>query len=151
MNEIKHASIIEITLLSIEEYEASEDNIPPLAHWWWLRSPGILSRSAACVRPGGGVCGNGYYVNYANIGVRPALRVNPESINLSIIPIRGKTRFGGEIWTRIAEDVFLCDRNICQMPFRKDHQADANCYDTSDIKPYLDEWLENAKAFQGNS
>lgn len=42
--------------------------------WWWLRSPGDLSRSAARVDHGGGVDYNRHLVGLSN-SVRPALKV----------------------------------------------------------------------------
>lgn len=44
--------------------------------WWWLRSPGSISRSAACVRPGGSVSDVGRHVDIDLVGVRPALWLN---------------------------------------------------------------------------
>jgi hypothetical protein len=42
-------------------------------HWWWLRSPGYFSYSAANVRDDGYVSVYGYEVFYIYGGVRPAL------------------------------------------------------------------------------
>ena len=44
--------------------------------WWWLRSPGSSSDSAANVRANGSVHDHGYAVNYDELGVRPALWIN---------------------------------------------------------------------------
>ena len=46
------------------------------AGWWWLRSPGHLSFSASIVNTGGGVHSFGFYVNFNNVSVRPALWLN---------------------------------------------------------------------------
>ncbi|MCL2079199.1 MAG: DUF6273 domain-containing protein [Oscillospiraceae bacterium] len=46
------------------------------ANWWWLRSPGRLSSTAAGVNNGGGVDVDGYDVDYDRSGVRPALWLN---------------------------------------------------------------------------
>lgn len=46
------------------------------AAYWWLRSPGYSSISAALVLLNGAVYGNGLSVNYTDIGVRPALWVS---------------------------------------------------------------------------
>lgn len=147
MQTIKHDSIIEITLLSIEEYEEAKDNIPQSQYtYWWLRSPGYFSDYAACVSPVGGADYIGLGVANVYAGVRPALRVNPAPLNLQI---GEKAQYSGRTWTYVEEGILLYDGIICKMPFRQDWQAeDANDYEASDIKPYLDEWLENAKAFQ---
>lgn len=128
--------ITDITLLSIEEYEVAKDNIPSVDGWWWLRSPNCFSLYATCVRPGGGVNGNGHIVNGYYIGVRPAIRINPKSVDLQI---GDKVRLKGFTWTYVSEGILLCDSIITQMPFRKDWKAeDANRYEASDIKAYLD-------------
>ena len=43
--------------------------------WWWLRSPGRNSNCAVCVNCSGSVSEYGDYVDYAFVGVRPALWV----------------------------------------------------------------------------
>ena len=50
--------------------------------WWWLRSPGGSSDSAAVVDYYGWVCRFGYYVYNKYGGVRPALHLNLSSSNL---------------------------------------------------------------------
>ena len=42
--------------------------------WWWLRSPGIYSHLAACVRLDGSILSKGYNVRHS-AGVRPAIWV----------------------------------------------------------------------------
>ena len=44
--------------------------------WWWLRSPGVSSLDAACVRPGGDVDDGGHNVRDGRVAVRPALWLN---------------------------------------------------------------------------
>ncbi|MCL2054431.1 MAG: DUF6273 domain-containing protein [Oscillospiraceae bacterium] len=46
------------------------------ASWWWLRSPGIYSTSAAIVNIVGSVYVNGNYVHNVHGGIRPALWLN---------------------------------------------------------------------------
>ena len=48
--------------------------------WWWLRSPGNYSFSAACVDNGGSVQSIGDGVNDDDIAVRPALWIFPRRI-----------------------------------------------------------------------
>lgn len=139
--------ITAITLLSIEEYKVAEDNIPPVDNGWWLRSPGGYRFNAACVYPGGVVDDYGATVSFDFVGVRPALRFNPTSLNLQI---GEKVLSGGFTWTHVSEGLLLCDRIITQMPFRKDWQAeDADKYEASDVKKYIEElyqsWKENKK------
>ena len=56
--------------------EELESNGGAVASWWWLRSPGDLSSSAAYVFYDGSVNVSGSYVLYSNGGVRPALWLN---------------------------------------------------------------------------
>lgn len=134
MKAIKANDLLEITLLSIEEYKAVKDHIPTVASNWWLRSPGFNGVCAAYVGPYGSVSDIGY-VCFDKIGVRPVFRVNQETLSL---PIGEKASVEEFVCTRISEDLLLCDSIICEMPFRKDGAADANNYELSDIKKYLD-------------
>ena len=49
------------------------------AAWWWLRSPGVDSCSAAGVYCDGWVDRYGYDVDFISVGVRPALHLNLQS------------------------------------------------------------------------
>jgi hypothetical protein len=53
----------------VAKYQVSAD-------WWWLRSPGGSADRAAYVSSNGRVYADGYYVDYDNNGVRPALWLN---------------------------------------------------------------------------
>ena len=127
-----------ITLLSVEEYEETRANIPPVHDYWWLRSPGYNGSSAADVRGDGDVDLNGNDVDYED-GVRPALRIsNLESSNPKI---------GDEIivaerpWTVINEGLAIANKPIGACAFRKDWRAeDANNYEASDVKKYIEKW-----------
>jgi len=63
-----------IYLLSIDEANALDKSIRSIGSWWWLRSPGNYSVSAAFVDENGSVYATGYYVNN-EIVVRPALNL----------------------------------------------------------------------------
>lgn len=64
-----------VFLLSKNEYEKYQNEIPLVDGSWWLRSPGIYANYAAYVIAGGSVINSGYNVNYDGNGVRPALRL----------------------------------------------------------------------------
>ena len=119
------------------------DCIPLLDDWWWLRSPGYDSNSAAYVYLGGSVLYIGHLVCNDYGAVRPVvvLRLNPESVNLQI---GDKLHFAGYAWTMIAPDMALCDDVVGQTCFRKDWQApDANDYEKSDVKVWLEKWAQD--------
>lgn len=131
-----------ITLLSIEEYTKALRNIPRLYGQWWLRSPGAADNTAAFVYPAGNVSCYGAYVG-KTFGVRPALLFDPERLNLTI---GTKVRIGGVAWTHIAENILLCDNILRMMPFCKEPSSlTANYYETSDVRKFLEEWLEDAR------
>lgn len=136
-------NIDQITLLSIEEYERYEENIPPVEDWWWLRSPGYNSDYAAVVSYDGSVNHYGYFVLNDCGAVRPVviLRLNLESSNLQI---SDKLYFAGCTWTMIAPNMALCDNSVGQTYFRKDWKAsNANNYEKSHIKKYLKTWAHD--------
>ena len=127
----------EITLLSMEEYEAARAHIQPISNWWWLRSG--YNRTAVRIvhEYGAGVIGIYHYAN--GVSVRPALRINSISENLQVGDMFS---FGGYDWMVIAKTLALCNTEFCRMAFRKNRGAEnANVYESSDIKPYLDNWL----------
>ena len=133
--------ITEIALLSKEEYEKAKENIPMLPCWWWLRSPGGRSINAAYVDIDGWVYDHGYYVDIDDYAVRPALKTrNLESTNLQI---GDKVQLAGYTWTVISDGIILCDEAVGNTCFRKDWKApDANVYEASDIKKWLENWAK---------
>ena len=133
--------ITEITLISAEEFEEAREIIPPGNEvWWWTRTPvaGDAGRVRVVSAGGGGALGgNGAGGSY---GVRPLAIFNPKSSNLKI---QDRFKLAGETWTVIAEGKALCDRCIDCRPFRNDWRApDANVYEKSDVKAWLDEWAK---------
>ncbi len=143
--EERELEIEDITLLSIEEYEAAKEYIPLMRDWWWLRSPGLSSNYAAYVNRGGWVFAGGTYVDGTYGVVRPALKIsNLRSLDLQI----GDRICGlaGHDWTVISGSLILCNDGIGKHCFRKDWQAeDANTYETSDVKRFLEKWAAKQK------
>lgn len=129
-----------ITLLSRSEYKEYRDRIPARKFWWWLRSPdkyyGIY---AGVVDDDGSIDA---YIVYYERGVSPALICNLTSSNLEI---GDKINWRGFTWTVISDKYVLCDDKIGDHCFRKDWQAeDANVYEKSDVKKYVEGWLKEA-------
>lgn len=130
-----------LTLLSSDEYNKYEDDIPMINKYWWLRSPGYSSDYAPYVRSVGSL----YYssVDSTDGSVRPALILNPES---SLI-VGDKFKYYDHNWTVISAKYALCDEEFCCMAFREHWAAnDANDYEASDIKLYLDGVWEKMKS-----
>lgn len=128
-----------ITLLSLAEYQELKSNIS-LKHWWWLRSPGRSASNAAfMVGVYGDVHDYGYSVN-GEFGVRPALILDSSNLNVG-----DSFEFGNHTFTVISEKYALCDDAIGKHCFRKDWNAkDANNYEASDVKKYVEDWYEKA-------
>lgn len=151
--EINLNNIESITLLSKEEYKKYSDKIPTVAKNWWLRSPGGNTFTAACVfcsrSSRSDVFVGGGDVSFA-LGVRPALQIsNPESMNLET----GDTfSFGEQTFTYLGEGLALCDDCIGECTFRKDYWKvqDVNDYEKSDVKAYVESWLEKQLFLEQN-
>lgn len=137
--EERKIEIDEITLLSVEEYETYQNAIPKIDSWWWLRSPGAcIVANAADVAFDGSI----HTISVtSDDGVRPALRIkNPESFDIGI---GDKFRLAGYIWTMIEDGLALCDDVVGNCAFRKNWKAqDANIYEKSDIKKWLENWAD---------
>ena len=130
-----------ITLLSVEEVEQLPDEMRTATETWWLRSPGDIDDGAADVfGDDGDVNVYGNYVRNT-LGVRPALIIsNLESSNLEE---GDKIQYRGYAWTVILGKYALCDSIIAQKQFREDWKADdANDYEKSDVKKYIEDWLK---------
>lgn len=142
---MENIKITGATLLSA--YEAVE--LPPhlgsYPDWWWLQSPGRDRRTAVCVTSDGAVYYYGSSVNYNNDCVRPALKIcNLESSNLKV---GDRFEFGDVNFEIISDDLAFCVSDIGRCAFREDFKAvDANDYEQSDIKKYVDAWYENNKS-----
>lgn len=141
MNNMIDTKNVSAALLSIDEYEKHKEKIPQIKENWWLRSPGNLDDLAACVRGANGdVYDNGTHVTH-EFGVRPALRIsNPE------FETGHKFTFGEQTFTYLGEGLALCDDIVGKCAFREDWEAsDANDYEASDVKKYVEDWFEKAK------
>lgn len=129
--------ILGITLLSKEEYSDSKKNIKPIENWWWLRSPSFYSSIMYNV----GYFGDIDYNNVANPygSVRPALIYKSNDLSIG-----ERIYLSGKDWTVVSDKYILCDEEFCRMIFRKKWNANnANVYDASDVKKYLDDWFEH--------
>ncbi len=130
--------IEEITLLSKEEYKNNTDIIQPLNYQWWLRSSGPNQHYAVVVFLDGSPRYD--YVDCGYYFVRPALKVDRKNYNLKI---GNKIKLAGFTWTVLTEGIILCDSPIIRMCFRKNLCAEnANIYEYSDVKKFLDKWAE---------
>lgn len=135
-------NILEATLLTLEETDKIlPKRLLPYNNWWWLKTPSCYSCHVVCVSSSGFTVYPGNIVDFANNVVRPVLVIsNLESSGLKI----GDTfEFGGQKFEIISDDKAFCLGDIGTCVFRKDNEApDANVYEKSDIKKYIDEWFD---------
>ena len=133
--------IKDIALLSIEEYEKCKDIIPKIKEYWWLRTPSYNSTGhVGYIDPNGNMNYKGGFSVFDQIGVRPILITNK---NFSKNNLGNKIYFINYKWTIINSNILLWDDIIAQTYFHSDWLAnDANDYETSDIKKWLENWLK---------
>lgn len=132
------------TLLSIDEAEKLPDRLREHYNWWWLRSPGDYQGGAAYVYNDGSFYNYGYRVNGSDCCVRPALRIN--NLESSNLKIGDSFIFGGEEFEIVSDDLAFCKGDIGDHCFREDWQAEnANDYEKSDVKKFVDDWFERSK------
>ena len=134
----------EITLLTLAEYEAYKEYIPrSFDGAWWLRTPAKKPKYAK--KPHMCLVDYKALVDTRPIaescGVRPAMVFEADQIevgdNFELLD-RG--------WTVIADGLAICDQVVYHSEFQGVwNEADADCYETSRVKNYLDRWLADAK------
>ena len=124
------------TLLTKEEREYKG--------WWWLQSPGIYRYDATYVHNNGSVDYDGDAVSDADGYVRPVLIVSLISSKFTI----GDTFvFGKKKFKIISDDMTFCLEDIGKRCFKKDWTfPDANMYEASDIKRFVDKWFTKSLA-----
>lgn len=144
---IKKSDKISCDLLGIEEARLVPKKIREYIDWWWLRSPGDISYHAAVVNDDGSVDDLGNYVDDCRgVCVRPALHIlNLDSLNLKVYEDIIKVL--DKYWIYIGENkALLMGEPLAKMVFRKDWKAkDANDYKKSNVKTFLDSWIEEQK------
>ena len=141
--ERKSLEITGATLLSVEEAKKLDSaclKVFGACDAWWLRSHGFYAYNAACVFGEYGIVTSDGDGVGEELGVRPALIIS----NLGDFEVGDKFEVGEYAFTIISDDYALCDDIIGSSPFREDYEADdANDYEASDIKKYVDDWFLN--------
>ena len=129
--------ILDVTLLSKEEYEKCKKYIPLLDKWWWLRSFGNYQGDSAIINNVGSIFSSD--VDLDDAVIRPALSI----LKSPSLRIGDKFKLVGYTWTIIDETIALCDSHIGECCFRKDWKAEnANVYEVSDVKKHLENWAK---------
>lgn len=130
--------IVSATLLTVQEAKQLPQEILTAAHdSWWLRSPGDEDRYAACVfGEDAHIYDDGEYVDM-RLGVRPVIIFKSSELGVG-----DKFKAFDYEWTVISSNMALCNNVIGRSPFCKAWKAsDANDYEKSDIKEYVDNWF----------
>lgn len=140
ITKVDEFKVIGATLLSIEEAEKLPQHLRVYPCWWWLRSPGTHQDYAARVNYDGSICYYGNYVNDINFCVRPALKLKSSNLEIG-----DKFEIGGIEFEVISDNLAFCMRDIGRCAFREDWEAqDANAYETSDVRQFVEEWFKSA-------
>lgn len=135
--------ITRATLLSIEEAKQLPLELRKYTSRWWLRSSGYDSYHAANVGYAGVVDNDGVCVPKDCFWVRPALQIS--NLNSSNLNVGDKFEFDGKPFKIISDNFAFCLTDIGRHCFREDWRANnANDYEKSDIKKYIDDWFEKA-------
>ena len=142
-----HPNIKSATLLSKEEAASFlTQKEREYSGWWWLRSPSSSSYAAGVRSDGLAYYNYRRYVYCTFMGVvRPALIINLESSDLKVGDI---FEFGGKEFKILSPTIaWMHKDDIGRCTFRKDWEADnANDYETSDVKKFVDEWFKAASS-----
>lgn len=145
--ELNKLDIAEITLLSVEEYEDCKQFIPPMRHWWWLRSPALVYKdeNSEDMREYDWID----YSRMTEYGIRPALRIG----NLSGLNLKPGDEMvvADKKWTVISDDLAIINRSIEMSPFRRSQSAkNPSDYAKSDAKKSIEDWAnKNGIVFKG--
>jgi len=133
------------TLLSIEEAEKLPIELRKYNCWWWLLSSDNNFLRAPIVNYDGTPRRNGDFVEHRDNVVRPALQI--ENMQFSNLKIGDIFEFGGKPFKIITDELAFCLSDIGTCKFRKDWKSkDANDYEKSDVKKYVDDWFNNVSA-----
>lgn len=132
------------TLLSVEEAANLPVRLGKYDCWWWLRSPGFKQYHSAFVYKSSVIDYGGEYTSNIFGRVRPALIFsNTESSNFKIGDCFS---FDGKEFEIISDNLAFCKSDIGHSCFRLDYKAhNANNYEVSDIKKFVDNWFRKAK------
>lgn len=148
VTETQDLEIVGATLLTIKETEKLQMRLRQYNNWWWLRSPDDDRSGVAHVHRDGSVYKYGYYVVNAYDAVRPALEI--KNLESSAFDVGDVFIFGGKRFEVINSKTAFCLEDIGTCAFREDWRAeDANNYETSDVKKFVDDWFEKAKQENG--
>lgn len=142
---LKQPKILGATLLSKEEAETLLPKRKRKYHsYWWLRTPSKKFSYIACDVEPDGFIGSGNGVTDETNAIRPALRINITSSNFKV----GNTFMFGDKKFKILSPTlaFIYNDEIGHCAFRKDQNAeDANIYEASDVKKFVDAWFAKTK------
>ena len=136
--------IDEITLLTAEEASQLPIDILHSESWWWLKSPGYYQpyNVSSVHFDGKWICFEDR-CDRDDGGIRPAIKVADS--DTSGLTTGAKIAFGGYCWTMVLPQTLLCDSIIEYRCWREDSTAaDANDWEKSDIKKWLEEWVEKS-------
>lgn len=152
VTETQDLEIVDATLLAWEA-EKLPMTLRRYNKWWWLRLPNMLrtysaNSYASVIYADGVVDYSGIGVHYGDVTVRPALEI--KNLESSAFDVGDVFIFGGKRFEVINSKTAFCLEDIGTCAFREDWRAeDANNYETSDVKKFVDDWFEKVKQENG--
>lgn len=143
LTQTEELEIIGAKLLSIEEAKELPIQLRKYEDWWWLITPSCFYHYVAIIEEDGSIDEEGIYVEAGSVVVRPALQI--QNIRVSNLQIGDAFIFGDKKFEVISENLAFCVEDIGNCCFREDGRAkDANKYEKSDVKKFVDDWFEEA-------
>ena len=143
---MKEPKITKARLLKVSELNAipkDKRKVDRHDFTYWLEDQGIYPFLAKVAFNDGKFNSDGFLVdNEKDVYVRPVL----EFSNKSDLKIGDKFKFGDKEFEIISEGIALCTSDIGKYLYRKNWQApNANIYDKSDIKKFINDWFKKAR------
>jgi len=140
MKSIHRDYIEEIALLTVEEAKKLPKWVLANGEWWWLQSAGYSQYCTAFVNNVGWVNALGYSFDRDCVYVRPALKIK----NLDLIAPAYGIEIGETV--RILDRIAFYTGNgkvlLCEPIGVHRFDEDTNCYENSEIKEFLENWLK---------
>ncbi len=130
--EILKDNIIEVTLLSLEDFNKNKSVIPTVQAWWWLKTSGAYSNKAAYVFIDGDAYAQGYDVSKDKADIRPLFVLDSEISNK--LTMGEKVNIGKFTATVLANGNCLLDDIVCNHRF----DEKSGNYTTSEIKEFIE-------------
>lgn len=145
---MKQLKVIGASLLTADEVKNIPEDLLCYHAWWWIKSASKYHRwhYVAIIEHSGKLNQMGRAVDFKGI-IRPILEI--ANVKAAGLKTGDHFIYGGKEFCIISDTAAFCVNDIGCCQFRKEYSAkDATEYDASNIKAYINNWLEAAKGAQ---